>query len=192
MLEFIDKIVIPFLDQLYGAFGYLGVLIAMTIESAMIPLPSELILPFAGFLVSDPTKIEPLTGSALELLDRGHRGDDREHHRVAHRLRHRGLGRPAVPREVRQVHPHPAARHRAGRPVLREMGRPDGVLQPTAADRPDVHQLPGRGGPDEPAASSSSTRRPAPSCGRCCWSTPGRCSARTGPRSGTRSSRSTS
>lgn len=63
MLDFIDKIVIPFLDQLYGAVGYLGVFIAMTIESAMIPLPSELILPFAGFLVSDPTKIEPLTGA---------------------------------------------------------------------------------------------------------------------------------
>ena len=28
----------------------------------MIPLPSELILPFAGFLVSDPSKIEPITG----------------------------------------------------------------------------------------------------------------------------------
>jgi len=27
----------------------------------MVPLPSELILPYAGFLVSDPTKIEPLT-----------------------------------------------------------------------------------------------------------------------------------
>ena len=62
MLDFIDKIVIPFLDQLYGALGYVGVFVAMTIESAMIPLPSELILPFAGFLVSDPTKIEPLTG----------------------------------------------------------------------------------------------------------------------------------
>ena len=61
MLAFIDKIVIPFLDSLYGAVGYLGVLIAMAIESAMIPLPSELILPYAGFLVSDPTKIEPLT-----------------------------------------------------------------------------------------------------------------------------------
>jgi membrane protein DedA with SNARE-associated domain len=33
----------------------------MAIESAMIPLPSELILPYAGFLVSDPTQIEPLT-----------------------------------------------------------------------------------------------------------------------------------
>src|SRR6476620_9270576 len=61
MLAFIDKIVIPFLDSLYGAVGYLGVLIAMAIESAMIPLPSELILPYAGFLVSDPGKIEPLT-----------------------------------------------------------------------------------------------------------------------------------
>ncbi len=61
MLAFIDKIVIPFLDSLYGAVGYLGVLIAMAIESAMIPLPSELILPYAGFLVSDPTKLEPLT-----------------------------------------------------------------------------------------------------------------------------------
>jgi membrane protein DedA with SNARE-associated domain len=61
MLAFIDRIVIPFLASLYGAVGYLGVLIAMTIESAMIPLPSELILPFAGFLVSDPSQVEPLT-----------------------------------------------------------------------------------------------------------------------------------
>src|SRR6476619_2598205 len=33
----------------------------MAIESAMIPLPSEIILPFAGFLVSDPTQIERFT-----------------------------------------------------------------------------------------------------------------------------------
>jgi membrane protein DedA with SNARE-associated domain len=63
VLEFIDKIVIPFLETLYGALGYGGVMVAMAIESAMIPLPSELILPFAGFLVSDATKIEPLTSS---------------------------------------------------------------------------------------------------------------------------------
>ncbi|HYM84056.1 MAG TPA: DedA family protein, partial [Candidatus Dormibacteraeota bacterium] len=46
MLAFIDQIVIPFLTSLYGALGYVGVFVAMTIESAMIPLPSELILPF--------------------------------------------------------------------------------------------------------------------------------------------------
>ena len=62
MLAFIDQIVIPFLNSLYGAVGYAGVLLAMAIESAMIPLPSELILPYAGFLVSDPSQIEPITG----------------------------------------------------------------------------------------------------------------------------------
>jgi membrane protein DedA with SNARE-associated domain len=60
MLAFIDQIVIPFLTNLYGAIGYLGVMVASLIESAMIPLPSELILPFAGFLVSD-SSVEPLT-----------------------------------------------------------------------------------------------------------------------------------
>ncbi len=64
MLAFIDQIVIPFLNGLYGAVGYVGVMLAMTIESAMIPLPSELILPYAGFLVSDPSQIEPLTHGA--------------------------------------------------------------------------------------------------------------------------------
>lgn len=63
VLAFIDEIVIPFLNGLYGAVGYLGVMVAMAIESAMIPLPSELILPYAGFLVSDLSQLEPLTGS---------------------------------------------------------------------------------------------------------------------------------
>ncbi len=63
MLAFIDTIVIPFLNSLYGAVGYLGVMVAMAIESAMVPLPSELILPYAGFLVSDASQIEPITHS---------------------------------------------------------------------------------------------------------------------------------
>jgi membrane protein DedA with SNARE-associated domain len=62
LLAFIDEIVIPFLNSLYGSVGYVGVMAAMAIESAMIPLPSELILPYAGFLVSDPSPVEPLTG----------------------------------------------------------------------------------------------------------------------------------
>jgi membrane protein DedA with SNARE-associated domain len=61
MLAFIDQIVIPFLNHLYGAVGYVGVAVAMGIESAMVPLPSELVLPYAGFLVSDPSQLEPLT-----------------------------------------------------------------------------------------------------------------------------------
>jgi membrane protein DedA with SNARE-associated domain len=62
VLAFIDEIVLPFLQSLYGAVGYLGVGLAMAIESAMVPLPSELILPFAGFMVSSTAQIEPLTG----------------------------------------------------------------------------------------------------------------------------------
>jgi membrane protein DedA with SNARE-associated domain len=62
VIGFIDQIALPFLQSLYGAVGYIGVMVAMMIESAMIPLPSELILPLAGFMVSDPSQIEPLTG----------------------------------------------------------------------------------------------------------------------------------
>jgi membrane protein DedA with SNARE-associated domain len=62
VLSFIDQVVIPFLTSLYAAVGYAGLGAAMAIESAMIPLPSELILPFAGFLISDPSSVEPITG----------------------------------------------------------------------------------------------------------------------------------
>ena len=34
----------------------------VAIESVIIPIPSELVLPFAGFLVGEGTAIEPLTG----------------------------------------------------------------------------------------------------------------------------------
>ena len=62
MLDAIDAFVLPFIDSLYSQFGYVGVVIAMTIESAAIPLPSELILPFAGWSVSRGL-IEPLTSA---------------------------------------------------------------------------------------------------------------------------------
>jgi len=62
VLEAIDAIVLPFLESLYERFGYVGVVIAMTIESCAIPLPSELILPFAGWSVSRGL-VEPLTSS---------------------------------------------------------------------------------------------------------------------------------
>ena len=60
MLDALDAIVLPFLESLYASVGYAGVVIAMTIESCAIPLPSELILPFAGWSVSRGV-IEPVT-----------------------------------------------------------------------------------------------------------------------------------
>lgn len=62
MIEALEAFVIPFLESLYTSFGYAGVVVAMAIESAAIPLPSELILPFAGWVVSRGLT-EPLTGS---------------------------------------------------------------------------------------------------------------------------------
>ena len=48
----IEGILIPFFERLYATFGYVGVAAAMAIESACIPLPSEVILPMAGWMVS--------------------------------------------------------------------------------------------------------------------------------------------
>jgi membrane protein DedA with SNARE-associated domain len=47
MLEKIAGFIIAVISKT----GYLGVLLLMTIESACIPLPSEVIMPFAGYLV---------------------------------------------------------------------------------------------------------------------------------------------
>ena len=40
-----------FVMQLISGMGYVGVFLAMAIESACIPLPSEIILPFTGYMV---------------------------------------------------------------------------------------------------------------------------------------------
>ena len=61
MLEAIDTFVLPLLERAYASFGYLGVIVAMAIESAAIPVPSEVILPLAGFSVARGVA-EPLTG----------------------------------------------------------------------------------------------------------------------------------
>ncbi|TES95066.1 DedA family protein, partial [Patescibacteria group bacterium] len=47
IIEFVSAFVINLISDL----GYFGVVVAMGIESACIPLPSEIILPFSGFLV---------------------------------------------------------------------------------------------------------------------------------------------
>jgi membrane protein DedA with SNARE-associated domain len=62
VLDAIDAYVLPLLERAYATFGYLGVVLAMTIESAAIPIPSEIILPFAGFSVARGIP-EPLTSA---------------------------------------------------------------------------------------------------------------------------------
>jgi len=58
--------VIPFILQMYDAVGYVGVAAAVALETIVAPIPSEVILPMAGWKVSqsvaDPSVVEPLTG----------------------------------------------------------------------------------------------------------------------------------
>src|SRR3954466_10007000 len=51
MLESLLTAVVGAVVATISAGGYLGVVLLMAIESACIPLPSELIMPFAGYLV---------------------------------------------------------------------------------------------------------------------------------------------
>src|ERR1700732_5422590 len=51
MTERILAVLFLFIKSVIAATGYGGITILMAIESACIPLPSELIMPFAGYLV---------------------------------------------------------------------------------------------------------------------------------------------
>jgi len=46
-----EDAVISFVTSTYASLGYAGVLVLMALESGCIPIPSEIILPLAGFLV---------------------------------------------------------------------------------------------------------------------------------------------
>jgi membrane protein DedA with SNARE-associated domain len=54
-VDFLESILAPlsaFILSTISAWGYAGVVVCMAIESACIPLPSEIIMPFSGYLVS--------------------------------------------------------------------------------------------------------------------------------------------
>jgi membrane protein DedA with SNARE-associated domain len=52
MIDQIISVLASLIVAVISAAGYSGVVLLMAIESACIPLPSELIMPFAGYLVS--------------------------------------------------------------------------------------------------------------------------------------------
>ncbi len=51
MISHIIEILAAWIVSVISAMGYLGVMFLMAIESACIPLPSEVIMPFSGYLV---------------------------------------------------------------------------------------------------------------------------------------------
>lgn len=52
MIARIIEILSVFIIATISAMGYFGIVLLMAIESACIPLPSEIIMPFSGYLVS--------------------------------------------------------------------------------------------------------------------------------------------
>src|SRR6202050_1856396 len=55
MTEKLLAVIFMFINAVISATGYAGIALLMAIESACIPLPSELIMPFAGYLVFSGT-----------------------------------------------------------------------------------------------------------------------------------------
>jgi membrane protein DedA with SNARE-associated domain len=51
MIGWIIEVLAKFTIDTISSSGYLGIVILMAIESACIPLPSEIIMPFSGYLV---------------------------------------------------------------------------------------------------------------------------------------------
>jgi membrane protein DedA with SNARE-associated domain len=52
MIDQLISALAAWIVEVISAAGYVGVILLMAIESACIPLPSEVIMPFAGYLVS--------------------------------------------------------------------------------------------------------------------------------------------
>jgi membrane protein DedA with SNARE-associated domain len=67
VFDFLNGPVRELVTELYNAVGYVGVAIWVAIESVIVPIPSELVLPFAGFLVGEGSSLEPLTGQPWNL-----------------------------------------------------------------------------------------------------------------------------
>jgi membrane protein DedA with SNARE-associated domain len=72
MTEKILSILFVFIKFVVAATGYSGIALLMAIESACIPLPSELIMPFAGYLAYEGSMklLWPQRGRSAAIWDR--------------------------------------------------------------------------------------------------------------------------
>ncbi|MBS3064334.1 MAG: DedA family protein [DPANN group archaeon] len=49
----ITEFLIKYITQFISSLGYPGIFILMALESTIVPIPSEAVMPFAGFLIAD-------------------------------------------------------------------------------------------------------------------------------------------
>ena len=50
-----EQAILNFIENVYLALGWPGVVLLMAVESACIPLPSEIIMPLAGWMLIQKT-----------------------------------------------------------------------------------------------------------------------------------------
>jgi hypothetical protein len=134
IIEAIITILSRFVIGTISAWGYTGILVTMAIESACIPLPSEIIMPFSGYLVTTGqfTMVGVTLAGALGNV-------------VGSILAYyAGVwgGRPFVER----YGPYMLLSHR---PLVLKIRRSGRLLQPYAAGRADIHFIARRHRPHE-------------------------------------------
>ena len=131
MLQKIPAALAGLIIATISAGGYLGIVGLMAIESACIPIPSEIIMPFSGYLVS--------TGrfDLLLVATAGAVGCNR---RIDACLFRWPLWRPAAHRKMGSLHPDEPPRSRYHGPVLRPFRGHSGSARPAIAGRADVYR----------------------------------------------------
>ncbi len=114
-------------------------------RAAIIPIPSELVLPFAGFLVGEGVALEPITGQPWNFWLTVLAGTIGATAGALIAYAHRGLGRAAAPGALGPL--HRLIRRRdldKADDFFARHGEADQLLRPAAAGRPDVLSVPGR------------------------------------------------
>ena len=134
MIDQIISAVAAWIVAVISATGYFGVVILMAIELACIPLPSEVIMPFAGYLVS--TGQFSLIGAATAGALGCNIGSTIAYYVAAYG------GRPVLERWGEYVLISPAELKRAD-DVFSALRLGHGVFRPAAAGGADFHRLSG-------------------------------------------------
>jgi hypothetical protein len=134
MIDAVLSSVATWIVNVISSSGYLGVLGLMAIESACIPLPSEVIMPFAGYLVSIG-RFNLLAAATMGALG-CNRGST-----VAYSVAAQG-GRKAMERWGAYILVRRAELDRTeDRAVLRPLRRGNGVHRTPAAGGADIHRI---------------------------------------------------
>ena len=139
-----EQSILNFINNVYNTIGWPGVVLLMTLESACIPIPSELIMPLAGWMLIQSAGHGPgfivlaafcggignVLGSLIAYCGRSERG------------------RPSS-ETLRQIYSDFQPRPGARQSMVRQIRRLDHIFGPLCSGGQDLHQPAGRHRADE-------------------------------------------